>query len=68
MPMRYIVTCKYCGAKTGTNPPGMDPPGQEPTDMVDCVQCGFAVSRKGGQVLKSVNQQPKREFDLLSME
>ena len=68
MPMRYIVTCKYCGAKTGTNPPGMDPAGQEPTNTINCVQCNFPVSRKGGQYVKSRNQQPEKEFDLLSVE
>jgi len=67
-PKRYIVTCKNCNAKTGTSPPGLDLPGTEPTDEVDCVICGFPVSRKGGQYIRSKTQIPEQEFDLLSLE
>ena len=75
-PRRYIVTCHHCGAKTGTNPPGLDPPTPpglpEPKpgtlDHVDCVQCGMKVSRKGGQHIRAKEQNPQEEFDLLKVE
>lgn len=65
---RYIVTCPHCGAKNGTNPVGMDPPNTEPTEQVDCVQCGFKVSRRGGQYIRAIAQKPEKEFDLLALE
>ena len=73
-PVRYVVQCPHCGARTGTNPPGMDMPDPDYPDRpaptsVPCVQCGFSVTRRGGEFLRSPNQNAdEMETDLLGLE
>ena len=69
-PVRYIVSCPHCGARTGTNPIGLGPGDgtEEQIDVVRCCQCGYKVSRTGGEYIRGIDTAHENEYDLLAVE